>query len=485
LSVAGPGPPGAATGVGRRRIVAWSLATGLVVMVAAGLSTGAAHALQVALPVATLGVAVVLYRTDPAAYAALAWWVWILSPNVRRMIDFQAGWNPQSPFSVLPLAVSGLTAFTVVRHLPKLKRRALAPYALLLLGVLHGYLVGFVRVDPLAATFALGTWLVPILLGLYMAIHWRRYPELSGAVLTTVGWGVLALGLYGVAQFFDPAPWDRFWMVKSEMTSIGYPEPYKVRVFSLLNSPGSLAPVLSAGLLLLFASRSWIRVPAAASGMVAFLLSLVRAAWLGWAGGAAVLMLYVPLRSWRRPVLAAAALGAALATASAFAPASITGPLVRAVESRFRSLTDPSQDVSYYERWTMVWQYVSDIAANPAGHGIGATGVGVALNQSGGGITAFDNGVLDVFYSLGWLGGTAFTLGVVWLVVRMGRRVEPAGDLFAKGARAAAVAVLIQLVSGNIFTGVAAATLWTCVGLLTAAHTWHAATPYTSHRDRP
>jgi len=96
----------------------------------------------------------------------------------------------------------------------------------------------------------------------------------------------LILGIYGIYQFFMPPTWDRVWLENGRIgqisPSFGQPEPLRVRVWSTMNSPAPFANAMMAGLLLLLMIRSTLKLPAAVAGYLAFLLSMVRTAWLGW-----------------------------------------------------------------------------------------------------------------------------------------------------------------------------------------------------------
>lgn len=51
----------------------------------------------------------------------------------------------------------------------------------------------------------------------------------------------VAVGTYGIAQFFLLPSWDRAWMLSSKLTSIGHAVPREVRVFAASESPGPFA----------------------------------------------------------------------------------------------------------------------------------------------------------------------------------------------------------------------------------------------------
>ncbi len=66
---------------------------------------------------------------------------------------------------------------------------------------------------------------------------------------------------------------------------------------------------------------------------------------------------------------------------------------------------------------------------------------------------AVDSGILTVVFSLGWLGSLLFAAGIVSLFLR--RKSWPANDDdFSGVAKAIMIAILVQVVGGNVFVSV-------------------------------
>jgi hypothetical protein len=143
------------------------------------------------------------------------------------------------------------------------------------------------------------------------------------------------------------------------------------------------------------------------------------------------------------------------------------------VGTRFSTLGDVSSDFSFRERSRELREYVNQVATDFVGQGLGTTGVAVKLEETRSGIRDFDNGVLEVFYTLGWPGATLFVIGLGWLFLPLlRRRRADREDPFCRALRAAAIAMFVQSASGNVFAGVTGAALWTAVGALAAADRW-------------
>lgn len=440
----------------------WVAVAALVLLVVAGVTARAAELVEYAFPMAALAVGALLYRSAPTAYMAFAWWIWFLTPGLRRYLDYLGGWHQVTPIVLTPYLVSGITLFSVVRHLPRLTRLALAPFGLLLAAVAYGYLIGILRWGFLASTYGALTKIVPIAFGLHIAMATRRSDQYRVGVERAFLWGMLIVSIYGVLQYLAPASWDAYWMTNVEMVSIGRPLPYEVRVFSTLNSPGPLATVLAAGLLLLLASRSPWRWPVVGVTLLTFLLTLVRGVWAAWLLGLAVYVAYLPWRTkWR--------LLTVLAIGMLAIPLIILDQPFDPVRTRMLSLVNLGSDFSFVQRMALIPRFVEIIAASPLGTGLGATGVSVMLHGSSSGIRDFDNGILETLYSLGWVAGGAFLIGTAWLLFRALRRREAVDDRFLKAARAIAVCVAFTAVFGDAFSGVSGILLWTSLGLLASA----------------
>lgn len=101
----------------------------------------------------------------------------------------------------------------------------------------------------------------------------------------------------------------------------------------------------------------------------------------------------------------------------------------------------------------------------PLGRGLGSTG-GAAWLTTSSGSKAFDNGLLDIFYSLGWLGGVLFLWAVTWTANRSRRAAAAQRDGFASASLAVVVALIALLASGNSLDGVGGVFFWGLAGLL-------------------
>ena len=455
--------------VGVPEVVPWSLAVGFAALVAALLAARMGHIVELAFPALALVVGATLYFQHPTLYLGFTWWLWFLTPEVRRLVDYQIGWNDISPVMIAPYLVSGLAALTLVRCLPQLPQPRLFPFALILMAINYAYAVGLVRAGPLAATYGLLTWLVPVVLGFHVAAQWQQYPYYRDAIRRVFLWGVLAMGIYGMVQFFVLPAWDLYWMRASPINSIGGPQPFKVRVWSTMNSPQPFALAMMAGLLFAFAAKGWFRFVAAGPGYVSLLLSLVRTAWLGWAIGLVILLARVP-GVHKTKLLAVGILVGLLSL-----PLLLLEPVADRVTARFETMQDIEGDDSFRARLTLYSEFFLVSAGDVVGQGIGSANLATKLTEDDdlAEYRTIDSGVLEVMFVLGWPGTLLYLAGLCWLVGgAFGGRAERQ-DLAVPAAGAVVVAILAMTISYNTLIGVGGAVLWTFLGLMLAARAFY------------
>jgi hypothetical protein len=466
VSLAGP------CGFGARDAACWGVAVGFAALIVGLLAQGAGHIVELAFPALALVVGAALYFQHPTLYLGFTWWLWFLTPEVRRLVDYQTGWNPISPIMIAPYLVAGLTALTLLRCLPRLlQETALFPFALVLLGLNYGYTIGLVRSGPLPATYGLLTWMVPVIFGFHVAAHWKKYPIYRDAIQRIFLWGMFAMGIYAIVQFYVVPPWDAYWMRVAAMDSVGRPEPYGVRVWSTMNSPGPFALVMMAGLLFAFGAKGPLRTIAGVPGYVAFLLSLVRSAWLGWAIG--VLLLLGRIRGRQKIRLLAAGIILCLLSL----PVLVLEPVAEVVTARFETLQRLEGDISYAARLALYRDFIISSATNVVGEGIGATGLATKLANDGelGAFGNLDSGILEIMFVLGWPGAILFAAGLSWLLSIGWAGGVSRSDVAAQAARAVVLAFVAQMVFVNALAGVMGVAFWTFLGLTLSARTFHRA----------
>lgn len=436
------------------------------VLVALPVLMGKAGLLEIVFPVGALATGAMLVTRDPARFAAFTWWLWFLTPEVRRLVDYQAGWSVISPVMVTPFAVGAMTWFVVAQYLPMLRYRAYFGFVPVMAGLFYAYVNGISQAGMAAATFALLNWLVPVTLGLYVALHWPIYPQIRDAVLRAFVLGLTLVGGYGLIQYFVMPPWDARWLINVGMTNQGLPLPMQVRVFSTLNSSGPLAFLLVTGLAVLPAARGILVPVAGALALGSLMLSLVRAAWLAGLFVFVWLLLTMPGR--HRVRLVAVGIGLVLCSLPLLSVPRVN----QAIVSRFDTLNSMENDRSYQERQEFYGRFLIQALTEVRGAGLGTVDTATKLTNEDGqlGVMAyFDSGILRVPYELGWPGTLGYVVGIVALMVGLLRRGGAPPDPFARCAEAAALTILACMVFEHTLVKVTGVGFWFFLGMGMAA----------------
>ncbi|MFP4228437.1 MAG: hypothetical protein ACLFTE_06375 [Salinivenus sp.] len=443
----------------------------LLVLIAL-LSAPTPHAAQLAnlyYLAASTGIGFWLYISNPPLYLGFVWWLWFLSPFIRRLADYQLGefTHPKEALILLtPFVVTSLCIITVFRRGRALIQLRTLPFFMCILGVLYGFLVGLPLIGPFDASISLLEWITPLLLAFHMAAMWRQFPKHRRIIRTTFIGGAFVLGTYALIQFFVMPEWDRLWMIGSKMNSIGQPEPFEVRVFSMLNAPGPLATTLIPGLLLLFESRTLMGKLTAIPGYVGFLLSLVRSAWGAWMLG----MLYLVWRLSGR--LRVRLLALTVVMAIAVLPVAMMGEISQVTGERVETIGSIGDDGSLDARERMYRTATIDALVNPLGEGLGSD--------------IFDSGFVTILWQLGWVGGSLYLGGLLWLlwsVVLSPRAVLP--DQFTIILAAVVLGYFANLSFGTVHVEIAGCVMWSFLGLIVASRRYHSAVPTAETEGAP
>jgi hypothetical protein len=417
--------------------------------------------MRLAYPGLSFLVGAYLYFRNPALYLGFTWWIWFLTPWVRRMIDWRAGWAEPNTTLLAPFLVTGITFLTFAQHLNKFDRTYNLPFYLSSFGVFYGILIGFVSNGQNAVILATLNWFVPIFFGLHIAVGWRDYPKYRQMIQSTFLWGTVITGVYGIIQYLVAPAWDRFWLenvFELGNTSFGRPEPFQIRVFSTLNSPGPFAIMIMAGVLMLTSLR-WKGVLFSIIGYLNLLLTAVRAAWGGWILG--ILVVFAASKPRMRNRMA---VGFIILVTCIVVIATIE-PFSSIILNRVETLGDIQEDGSYQAR---VAEYLKILDASLfefVGNGLGYEKDGLRVG--------FDSGILDLFVLLGWIGTLPYLGGLLIMLISLPKFVERHFDAVAVAALAISLSVFSQVILGNVFIGINGVFLWGFLGLLICAYRYY------------
>ncbi|MGL5806140.1 MAG: O-antigen ligase domain-containing protein, partial [Xenococcaceae cyanobacterium] len=126
---------------------AWAAILALLSLTSLCITVGAGSFVNFAFPVSALGVGVFLYFRYPILYLGFSWWMWLISPFIRRLADYRSDFTDPSPILLTPFLVTFVTFLTVLKNLPKFYLLDSLPCILSLLGVIYGFIVGMIYVD--------------------------------------------------------------------------------------------------------------------------------------------------------------------------------------------------------------------------------------------------------------------------------------------------------------------------------------------------
>jgi O-antigen ligase len=397
-----------------------------------------------------------LWRSKPL-YVGLVFWLWFVTPFLARMSDYQAGWTRGNAVELAPYLAAGIAIVPLMFNLNHFAKRENLPYMCALVGVVYGTVFGLTYLPLINVMRALINWVVPLFFGLFIIENKRYYAEFCRVIEWSFLWALPILGGYGIYQFFYLPEWDLQWMLNVHMNSFGDVLPMLARPFSSMNAPAIFAATMACGLLILFNLKGKFRVLSAAVGFLALILTLSRASWLALVVGIAYLMYRLDMRARIRMAVAAAA---SIAILVGFTQ--IPG-IDTIVAQRIATFSQPGQDDSFTSRVEGHEQALRELAQEPWGEGVGST---ETLHDTSGDddfIGPHDSTMLEVLYSLGWIGSFIYALGVCTMAFQVIRKGGKAP--FVISAHAILISFVVQALLNSIFLGVLGFMVWTFASL--------------------
>ena len=390
--------------------------------------------LRVAFPAAACFFGYQLYKRNESYFLSFTLWICMLAPLLRRLVDYRTSYQLQSLILLAPLLLTLLPAIHLRRRLARVAPVIRTGTFLTLGGVIFGAGVGMIKHPGIEVISSTLMWLGPIMLCVFAASIEDR-EELRRVLRSTFICGVLLMSAYGIYQFVVAPPWDTYWLhevnIGSLSPSFGHPQPYGIRVWSTMNSPGSFALFLSAALIWLATLDGFFPAMANMMGYLTLSLTLVRSAWMMTIIG----------------ILTIGLVAGGLLYVSQF-------PGVTARLNSFHSL---KSDRSVEERKAMYRYMTGYILSNPFGDG---------LQSSPGDIHGYliDSTFVELFALQGWIGGLCYGAGLTYLLGNMARRLR--SDSPEKvGAIAVTLACATQAASGDILYRQGGVVLWLFIGV--------------------
>jgi hypothetical protein len=323
--------------------------------------------------------------------------------------------------------------------------------------IVYGTVLGILNGRSLGSLVDALKWSVGPLFAVHILAQRDKLAEIRSVVEPCLLWAGTAMAAYGVVQFVHPAPWDAQWMrdvAELGLGSIGQPEPFAVRVFSTMNSPGSFGVVLSAAIVVGLKNRLPVSALTVAVMVIGLALCQYRSVWAATAL-ALIMVLFSRGAAFRLSnILALLAIGLALCSTALV-------PKVReALVHRAASLTELKKDESLRVR---LEQYADLARADSLiiGDGLAINGASRRLDHEL--PVAIDGALIEIWRAMGVIVGTVFLSAIMILIASLfGLSPALGNSIFFD--RAIVVALFVQLPIGSVHVGELGFCAWLFLG---------------------
>ncbi|WP_378477561.1 O-antigen ligase family protein [Rhodoplanes azumiensis] len=393
------------------------------------------------------------WRRGPAAHLQVALTLFAFAPFVRRILDVTLGYDQLGLMLVGPL-VSLLPAVVDLIRLLESDRgfpRPVGPIVVVGACVVYAAVLTIVQGHWTEAASEGVKWGAPLLYALVLSARADR-DELLTAAASAFLVILPIVGLYGIYQYVDPPRWDRYWMEFAPIMSVGYPEPFAVRVFSTMNGPASFATFTMTGLLLVCFLRSgWASLLVVSPAALSLLLSLYRTAWVALLAAVLFSLLFRATRARASAVMIGFAIAAIVVVTAT--------PFADVIMERFSTLSDGSQDDSARERlaqYVELWK-----SADSTLFGVGFSGE-AAIMQFGS-LDAIDGMIIAVWVKMGIVVGMVCLSALVWAAANAVLATRRDASTGAVMSAAIACAAMTQIPLANIASAEVGFLFWTFV----------------------
>jgi hypothetical protein len=413
-------------------------------------------------PVSNVLLAAYLFARRSPWYVGHCLLLFCFVSLIRRLIDEQAGWDPSNPVLLTPYLCCMFTIFGVLSYWSSSRPRYLSSLLAVLLCIAYGTLMAMLYGRMYAGLADALKWSVGPMFAVYMLSRASKQADTRRVVESCLVWAGALMSAYGIVQYIDPPSWDIQWVrnvAQLGLTSIGQPEPFSLRVFSTMNSPGSLAMVLSAGFVVGLKRSVPVTALAVTLMTVGLALAQYRAVWV-----ATAIALVVVISS-RRAALRPANVMALIAIALALCSTTVVPRIRDAIVQRASSMTTLKDDESLKTRLD---QYVALARADDLvlGEGLAITGASRRLDNKL--PVVIDSGLIEIWRAMGVVVGSVYLLSITVLVLSIFGS-SASVDAHIVFDRAIVVAAFIQLPMGSVQIGELGFCAWVFLGFGLAA----------------
>ena len=376
---------------------------------------------------------------------------------VRRLVDEQAGWDPSNPVLLTPYLCCLYTVCSFFSYWARPSPRYFGLFLGMLLSIGYGVLLAMLHERILGSLVDALKWSIGPLFAVHVLARREQLAAMRAIVGSCLIWGGTAMSLYGVVQFVNPPTWDAAWMLNVAelgLDSIGTPDPFRVRVFSTMNSPGSFGIMLTAGIVLGLSRRMPVAAPTVALMIIGLALCQYRSIW-----AATVLAVLMGLSSGGKSLRPTNVL-TVLVIFLALASTAVMPRIREVVVSRASSLTALKHDKSLESR---LHQYAMLTHADGLvlGEGLAINGASRRLDREL--PVHLDGALIEIWRAMGVIVGTLFLFTLLAPIVVL-FRVPPGWSRHVLLDRALVVATFIQLPIGTVHTGELGFCAWMFLG---------------------
>ena len=411
------------------------------------------NSLRLLFPLLAVVVAYRILIFSEACYISFVLWIYILSPFVRRIVDWKTSYQEHSLILIAPLLVTLIPCKDLYRRFSMVPATVRNAALLVFAGIFFGFGVGMIKHPSASTILAALTWSAPIVLFVFAASI-RDRARLIAVLNATLLWGVVVMSLYGIYQFVVAPPWDTYWLRQISADSIapsfGQPRPMAIRVWSTMNAPGPFAVVLSAALIWLSGVEGSFPIFCSSIGYIALSLTLVRSAWLQTAFALLICFCFSGKRRRMKNTIIPWLIAA-----------SVAGLFIGTTESagfieRLKTFSSLGSDESVNERKEMYVYMLDAISETPSGAGLESV---TAVHGF-----PLDSSLMQIVYMLGWIGALCYLVGFSYLLVQIGCSIRRLSQEQVSAA-AITVAGATQLFSGDVVSRQGGVFLWLFAGL--------------------
>ncbi|WP_315875446.1 O-antigen ligase family protein [Acaryochloris marina] len=392
--------------------IAWMLILAFIFFQILILTIGFSRYSMQIMPMSAILLGIYLYFKNPEMYIGFTFWMHFISPEIQRFIDFKINSINHGYLTFTANSVTLISAFTLIQYSTKIPYQKLSPFLFTLSASVYSLFISLIKSPPqdLILIEQFSALVGPILFGLHIYLHWKRYPTFKSVTENTILWGSLVLGIYGVLQFVFAPGWDTHWLRSVEKWSYGLPEAFAIRIWSGTTDFQTFATTVLIGLMILLYRFDWpLRIPTLSLAGLGLLLSQARAAWLCFLITLTIFLFRTKIRIKFR--ILAIILLLIITTSVLILTNDI---LYEKVASRLLSLFLYEDDISVNIRQELYNTYFDSAISQ-------FIGVGLAGSLDLGDFNIVDAPIFIYLFYFGWIGIIPYVVGLLALVLKLCR----------------------------------------------------------------